>query len=97
MNNSEMGRVHAWLLRHRIVESRSERRSVGKEEREIAGLLLNADYAVRRQFEEILEGQDCCWSHSRPLTRRASPLAPRCSCWPGNTIPPLPSGERNGW
>ncbi len=57
MNNSEMGRVHAWLLRHRIVESRSERRSVGKEEREIAGLLLNADYAVRRQFEEILEGQ----------------------------------------
>jgi len=57
MNNSEMGRVHAWLLRHRIVESRSARRSVSKEEREIAGLLMNADYAVRCQLEEILDGQ----------------------------------------
>ncbi|OIQ77733.1 hypothetical protein GALL_405720 [mine drainage metagenome] len=57
MNNSEMGRVHAWLLRHRIVESRSERRAIGKDEREIAGLLLSADYGVRRQLEEILDGQ----------------------------------------
>lgn len=57
MNNSEMGRVHAWLLRYRIVESRSGRRVISKGEREIAGLLLNADYATRRQFEEILEGQ----------------------------------------
>jgi hypothetical protein len=57
MNNSDMGRVHAWLLRHRIAETKSSRRAVSKEEREIAGLLLNADPALRMQFEEMLSGQ----------------------------------------
>lgn len=57
MNNSDMGRVHACLLRHRIAETKSSRRAISKEEREIAGLLLNADPALRMQFEEMLEGQ----------------------------------------
>lgn len=57
MNNSEMGRVHAWLLRHRMVESRSSRRTVGKDEREIATLLLSADPGMLNQFREILQGQ----------------------------------------
>lgn len=57
MNNSELGRVHAWLLRHRIAESRPARRATNGEEREIAGLLLNADQQMRMQFEEMLDGQ----------------------------------------
>lgn len=57
MNNSDMGRVQAYLLRHRIIETKSSRRTVSREEREVAALLLNADYAIRRQFEEILDGQ----------------------------------------
>lgn len=57
MNNSDMGRVHAYLLRHRLIETKSSRRAVSREEREMATLLLNADFAVRRQFEELLDGQ----------------------------------------
>jgi hypothetical protein len=57
MNNSDMGRVHAWLLKHRIAESRSSRRAVDKDEREIAGLLLNADPSMLNQFREFLRGQ----------------------------------------
>lgn len=57
MNNSDMGRVHAYLLRHRFIETKSGRRNVSREEREIAILLRDADFAMRRQFEEILDGQ----------------------------------------
>lgn len=57
MNNSDMGRVHAYLLRHRFIETKSGRRNVSREEREIATLLRDADFAMRRQFEEILDGQ----------------------------------------
>ncbi len=57
MNNTDMGRVHAYLLHHRIIETKSNRRTVGREEREIASLILNADAAVRTQLEEILDGQ----------------------------------------
>jgi len=57
MNNSDMGRVHAYLLRHRFIETKSGRRNVSREEREIATLLRDADFAMRRQFEEVLDGQ----------------------------------------
>lgn len=57
MNNSDMGRVHAYLLRHRFIETKSGRRNVSRDEREIATLLRDADFAMRRQFEEILDGQ----------------------------------------
>jgi len=57
MNNSELGRVQAYLLHHRMIETKSNRRTVSKEEREIAGLILNADHAVRVQLEEIFDGQ----------------------------------------
>jgi len=57
MNNSDMGRVHAYLLRHRFIETKSSRRNVSREEREIATLLRDADFAMRNQFEEILDGQ----------------------------------------
>ncbi len=57
MNNSDMGRVHAYLLRHRFIETKSSRRNVSREEREIATLLRDADFTMRRQFEEILDGQ----------------------------------------
>lgn len=57
MNNSDMGRVHAYLLRHRLIETKSSRRTISREEREMAALLLNADFAVRKQFEEFLDGQ----------------------------------------
>lgn len=57
MNNSDMGRIHAYLLRHRFIETKSGRRNVSREEREIATLLRDADFAMRSQFEEILDGQ----------------------------------------
>lgn len=57
MNNSDMGRVHAYLLRHRFIETKSSRRNVSRDEREIATLLRDADAAMRNQFEEFLDGQ----------------------------------------
>lgn len=57
MNNSDVGRVHAYLLRHRYVETKSNRRTVSKDEREIAAMLSDADPSMRGLLEEILEGQ----------------------------------------
>lgn len=57
MNNSDLGRVHAFLLRHRCVETKSDRRNISKEEKEIAGLLRAADPSMRRLLDEILDGQ----------------------------------------
>ena len=52
-----MGRVHAYLLRHRIVETKATRRNVSREEREIATLLRDSDASMRALLEEILDGQ----------------------------------------
>ncbi|RFC33887.1 MAG: hypothetical protein DID90_2727554920 [Candidatus Nitrotoga sp. LAW] len=57
MNNSELGRVQAYLLRHRHAETKSMRRSISREEREVATLLRDADLSMRSLLEEILDGQ----------------------------------------
>lgn len=57
MNNSEIGRVHGYLLRHRYVETKSSRRTVHKDEREIATLLRDADDSIRTLLAEIFDGQ----------------------------------------
>lgn len=58
MNNSELGRVQAFLLKHRIAETKSGRgRNISREEREVATILRDADQDRRTQLEEILDGQ----------------------------------------
>jgi len=57
VNNSELGRVQAYLLRHRTAETKSSRRNISREEREIATLLRDADASMRALLEEIFDGQ----------------------------------------
>lgn len=57
MNNTDLGRTHAWLLRHRIAETKSLRRNVSKEEKEIADILRQADAGMIAVLTEILDGQ----------------------------------------
>lgn len=57
MNNSELGRVQAFLLKHRIAETKSARRNISREEREVATILREADPQMRSLLEEILDGQ----------------------------------------
>lgn len=57
MNNSDLGRAQAFLLRHRYAETKSSRRNVSKEEREIATMLRDADPQMRALLEEIFDGQ----------------------------------------
>lgn len=57
MNNTDLGRAHAYLLRYRIVESKSIRRNISREERDIAIMLRDADAHMRSLLDEILDGQ----------------------------------------
>lgn len=57
MNNSELGRVQAYLLRHRMASTHALRKMIGKEEREVAVMLRDADPSMYRLLTEILEGQ----------------------------------------
>lgn len=57
MNNTDLGRVYAYLLRNRIVESKSMRRNVSHEERDMAIMLRDADAHMRALLDEFLDGQ----------------------------------------
>lgn len=57
MNNHELGKAHAYLLRHRYVETKSSRRNISKDEREVATLLRDADPEMMVLLREILNGQ----------------------------------------
>lgn len=57
MNNSDLGRVQAFLLKHRLAETKSARRNLSREEREVATILRDADPQMRTLLEEILDGQ----------------------------------------
>lgn len=57
MNNNELGRVHGFMLRHRIAATKSHRRTAHPDERDVAALLRDADPLERKLLAEILEGQ----------------------------------------
>lgn len=57
MNNNDLGKVHAYLLRHRYIETKSSRRNISKDERDIATLLRDADTEMKVLLREILNGQ----------------------------------------
>lgn len=57
MNNSDLGRVQAYLLRYRHAETKSARRSINRDEREVATMLRDADSSMRALLEEIFDGQ----------------------------------------
>lgn len=57
LNNNELGRVQAYLLRHRYIETKSSKRKVSREENELATLLRDADGSMRNLLSEILDGQ----------------------------------------
>lgn len=67
MNNSDLGRVQAFLLKHRYAETKSARRNISKDEREIAALLREADPSMRALLEEILDGQGLLLQSFREL------------------------------
>jgi hypothetical protein len=56
MSPFEMGRVSAFLLKHRRVEEKSDRRSIQKEERDIAELLREAPLDSLQFLEELVGG-----------------------------------------
>lgn len=57
MNNTDLGRAYAYLLRNRMAESKSTRRNISREEREVAIMLRDADAHMRSLLDEFLEGQ----------------------------------------
>lgn len=57
MNNHDLGKVQAYLLRHRYVETKSSRRNISRDEREVATLLRDADPEMMVLLREILNGQ----------------------------------------
>lgn len=57
MNNTDLGRVYAYLLRNRIVESKSMRRNISREERDTSIMLRDADAHMRALLDEFLDGQ----------------------------------------
>lgn len=57
MNNTDLGRVQAYLMRYRMAATQSMRRGVSREEREIATMLRAADPAMIQLLCEILDGQ----------------------------------------
>lgn len=56
MSPFEMGRVSAFLLKHRRVEEKSDRRTIPKEERDVAELLREAPLDSARFLEELMTG-----------------------------------------
>lgn len=56
MSPFEMGRVSAFLLKHRRVEEKSDRRAISREERDIAELLREAPLDSTRFLEELVNG-----------------------------------------
>jgi hypothetical protein len=56
MSSFEMGRVSAFLLKHRKVEEKSDRRTIPREERDIAELLREAPVDSARFLEELMNG-----------------------------------------
>lgn len=57
MNNTDLGRVQAHLMRYRIAATHATRRNITREEREVAGLLRSADPSMIQLLGEILDGQ----------------------------------------
>lgn len=57
MNNTDLGRAQAFLMRYRMAATQTMRRSVSREEREIATMLRAADPSMIQLLSEILEGQ----------------------------------------
>lgn len=57
MNNTDLGRIQAYLLRNRVVESKAMRRNISREERDMAIMLRDADAHMRLLLDEILDGQ----------------------------------------
>ena len=56
MTPFEMGKASAFLLKHRKVEEKSERRSIQREERDIAEILREAPLDSMRFLEEMMTG-----------------------------------------
>ncbi len=56
MTPYEMGKVSAFLLRHRRIEERSERRNIQREERDLAEILRDAADEDLRTLEEMMTG-----------------------------------------
>jgi hypothetical protein len=56
MTPFEMGKIGAYLLKHRKVEEKSERRTIQREERDIAEILREAPGDSKRFLEEMMLG-----------------------------------------
>lgn len=56
MTPYEMGKVSAYLLKHRRIEERSQRRPIQREERDLAEILREAAVDEMRELEEMMAG-----------------------------------------
>lgn len=57
MTPFEMGRVSAFLERHRKIEEKSERRQVQREEKDLAAVLRDASLDAMEVLQELLRGK----------------------------------------
>jgi hypothetical protein len=73
LNNTDLGRVQAYLMRHRIISTHALRRNLSKEEREIATLLRDCDPSMRELLEEIFEGHGFTLESMNDLDANAIP------------------------
>lgn len=56
MTPYDIGKISAFLLTHRRIEERSQRRNIQKEERELAEILRDAEVDEMRLLEEMMNG-----------------------------------------
>lgn len=56
MTPFEIGKVSAFLLKHRKIEERSERRAIAREEKDLAGLLRDAPMDAMQVLQDMMPG-----------------------------------------
>lgn len=57
MTPYDMGRISAFLLKHRKIEDRSDKRGLQREEKDLAVILREASIENTRDLEELMSGQ----------------------------------------
>lgn len=57
MTPYDMGRISAFLILHRKLEDRSDKRGMRRDEKDLAGILREASVDEMRDFEELMGGQ----------------------------------------
>jgi hypothetical protein len=57
MTPYEMGRINAFLIKHRKLEDRQDKRGMQRDEKDLAAVLREASMENIRDLEELVSGQ----------------------------------------